>query len=45
VTGQLAAAWGLRPALGLVVLQFLAVAALPGAIGARSARVSADREA
>jgi fucose permease len=45
VTGQLAAAWGLRPALGLVVLQFLAVAALQGAIGARSARVSADRAA
>jgi fucose permease len=28
VTGQAAAAWGLRPALGLVVLQFLAVLAL-----------------
>jgi MFS transporter, FHS family, glucose/mannose:H+ symporter len=28
VTGQAAAAWGLRPALGLVVLQFLAILAL-----------------
>jgi fucose permease len=28
VTGQAAAAWGLRPALGLVVVQFLAVFAL-----------------
>jgi FHS family glucose/mannose:H+ symporter-like MFS transporter len=28
VTGQAAAAWGLRPALGLVVLQFFAVLAL-----------------
>jgi MFS transporter, FHS family, glucose/mannose:H+ symporter len=28
VTGQAAAAWGLRPALGLVVLQFLAVLGL-----------------
>jgi fucose permease len=28
VTGQAAAAWGLRPALGLVVLQFVAVLAL-----------------
>jgi len=27
-TGQAAAAWGLRPALGLVVLQFVAVLAL-----------------
>jgi fucose permease len=28
LTGQAAAAWGLRPALGLVVLQFLAVLVL-----------------
>lgn len=35
VTGQLAAARGLRPALGLVVLQFLAVAALQGAVAGR----------
>jgi fucose permease len=35
LTGQLAAAWGLRPALGLVVLQFLAIAALQWAIAAR----------
>jgi fucose permease len=45
VTGQAAAAWGLRPALGLVVAQFLAVFALqwlvtagrgrPGSAGSR----------
>ena len=45
VTGQAAAAWGLRPALGLVVAQFLAVLALqwrvtagpgrPGSAGTR----------
>jgi fucose permease len=32
VTGQAAAAWGLRPALGLVVLQFLAVFALQSVV-------------
>jgi predicted NBD/HSP70 family sugar kinase len=37
--------WDDVRAAGLVVLQFLTVAARPGAIGARSARVSADREA
>jgi fucose permease len=35
VTGQLAAAWGLRPALGLVVVQFLAIATLQGALAGR----------
>jgi fucose permease len=39
-TGQLAAAWGLRPALGLVVLQFVAIAALQWAVRAGSARPS-----
>jgi len=38
VTGQAAAVWGLRPALGLVVLQFLAVAALQWAVTAVPAR-------
>ena len=38
VTGQAAAAWGLRPALGLVVLQFLAVAALQWLVTAGRAR-------
>jgi fucose permease len=35
VTGQAAAAWGLRPALGLVVLQFLAVLVLQRGAAAR----------
>jgi len=38
VTGQAAAAWGLRPALGLVVAQFLAVFALQWIVKAVSAR-------
>jgi fucose permease len=38
VTGQAAAAWGLRRALGLVVLQFLAVLALQGLVTAGRAR-------
>lgn len=38
VTGQAAAAWGLRPALGLVVLQFLAVLALQWFVTAGRAR-------
>jgi fucose permease len=38
VTGQAAAAWGLRPALGLVVLQFLAVVALQWLVTAGRAR-------
>jgi MFS transporter, FHS family, glucose/mannose:H+ symporter len=38
VTGQAAAAWGLRPALGLVAVQFLAVAALQWAVTAVPAR-------
>ncbi len=38
VTGQAAAAWGLRPALGLVALQFLAVAVLQWAVTAVPAR-------
>jgi len=38
VTGQAAAAWGLRPALGLVVLQFLAVLALQWLVTAGRAR-------
>jgi fucose permease len=40
VTGQAAAAWGLRPALGLVVLQFLAVLALQGLVTAGRGRPS-----
>ncbi len=40
VTGQAAAAWGLRTALGLVVLQFLAVLALQWIVTAGSARPS-----
>ena len=40
VTGQAAAAWGLRPALGLVVLQFLAVLALQWLVTAGRARLS-----
>jgi len=35
VTGQAAAAWGLRPALGLVVLQFLAVMTLQWLVARR----------
>jgi fucose permease len=38
VTGQAAARWGLRPALGLVAGQFLAVAALQWIVTAVSAR-------
>jgi fucose permease len=38
VTGQAAAAWGLRRALGLVAAQFLAVAALQWLVRAVSAR-------
>jgi FHS family glucose/mannose:H+ symporter-like MFS transporter len=38
VTGHAAAGWGLRPAIGLVVLQFLAVAALQWAVTAVRAR-------
>ncbi len=38
LTGQAAAAWGLRPALGLVVLQFLAVLALQWLVTAGRAR-------
>ena len=40
VTGQAAAAWGLRPALGLVVLQFLAVLALQWLVTAGRGRPS-----
>jgi fucose permease len=40
VTGQAAAAWGLRPALGLVVGQFLAVLALQGLVTAGSVRLA-----
>jgi FHS family glucose/mannose:H+ symporter-like MFS transporter len=40
VTGQAAAAWGLRPALGLVVLQFLAVLALQWIVTAGRGRPS-----
>jgi MFS transporter, FHS family, glucose/mannose:H+ symporter len=39
-TGQAAAAWGLRPALALVAVQFLAVAALQWAVTAVSARLA-----
>ncbi len=38
VTGQAAAGWGLRPALGLVAVQFLAVAALQAVVTVGSAR-------
>lgn len=38
VTGQAAAAWGLRPALGLVVLQFLAVFGLQAVVTAGRGR-------
>ncbi len=38
VTGQAAAVWGLRPALGLVVAQFLAVATLQWLVTAGSGR-------
>jgi MFS transporter, FHS family, glucose/mannose:H+ symporter len=40
ITGQAAAAWGLRPALALVVLQFLAVLALQGLVTAGRGRLS-----
>ena len=43
VTGQAAAAWGLRPALGLVVLQFLAVFALQWFVLSRAGGPSAPR--
>jgi len=39
ITGQAAAAWGLRPALGLVVLQFLAVLALQWLVTAGRGRL------
>jgi fucose permease len=45
VTGQAAAALGLRPALGLVVLQFLAVVVLQWRVAARPAGLSAGRGA
>ena len=45
VTGQAAAAWGLRPALGLVVLQFLAVFALQWRVMAGRGGLSAGRGA
>ena len=45
VTGQAAAAWGLRPALGLVVLQFLAVLALQWIVTARRGGLTAGRGA
>jgi fucose permease len=41
LTGQVAAAWGLRVALGLVALQFLAVLALQLVTTARAGRASA----
>ncbi len=41
LTGQAAAAWGLRPALGLVVLQFLAVLALQSAVATDASGASA----
>jgi fucose permease len=44
-TGQLAAAWGLRPALGLAALQFLAIFALQWAVRAASSTLSAERGA
>jgi len=40
VTGQAAVAWGLRPALGLVALQFLAVFALQWLVTAGRGRPS-----
>ncbi|HYN02917.1 MAG TPA: MFS transporter [Vicinamibacteria bacterium] len=43
VTGQAAAAWGLRPALGLVVLQFLAVCVLQRFALSRAGGPSAPR--
>jgi fucose permease len=45
VTGQAAAAWGLRRALGLVVLQFLAVLALQWFVTARPGGFTAGRGA
>jgi len=45
VTGQAAAAWGLRPALGLVVLQFLAVLALQWIVTAGRGGLNAGRVA
>ena len=45
VTGQAAAAWGLRPALGLVALQFLAVFALQWLVIAARGGLSARRGA
>jgi len=45
VTGQAAAAWGLRPALGLVALQFLAVFALQWLVTAARGGLSAGRGA
>ena len=43
VTGQAAAAWGLRPALGLVVVQFLAVLALQWLALSQAGRPSPPR--
>jgi hypothetical protein len=45
VTGQAAAAWGLRPALGLVVVQFLAVLVLQRLAAAIGGRLNAGRGA
>jgi fucose permease len=45
VTGQAAAAWGLRPALGLVVLQFVAVCVLQWFVTAARGGLSAGRGA
>jgi len=45
LTGQAAAAWGLRPALGLVILQFLAVFALQWRVMAGRGGLSAGRGA
>jgi hypothetical protein len=45
VTGQAAAAWGLRPALGLVVPQFLAVFALQWIVTARRGGLGAGHGA
>ena len=45
VTGQAAAAWGLRTALGLVVLQFLAVLALQWLVTAGRGGITAGRGA
>jgi membrane protein implicated in regulation of membrane protease activity len=41
ITGQAAAAWGLRPAFGVVALQFVAVLLLQLVTAGRAARASA----